>query len=495
MYDEFKTEDVTVLLAPAGAGKTTWCIEKIKQLIVEYNAEASEIAFITFTRKGVEEGVKRVLESVDVLVDDLSYFKTFHSMTFNELGYTRGMLFDKRHIRKFNNFFSFKLQTEESSIVSFDSKLLALYDAERSGKAISAMEDGIDAIKYKRFVNAYNSFKQVYGLKDYYDCLIDYSNIGNPLPVKYAFIDEAQDLSKLQWSVAFRALANCDKIFIAGDDYQSIYKYAGAIPENLIAMSNRYTTIKLEKSYRLSKSVYTMAKGITDALSVAVQKEYIPVKNVQGKVEVLSSVDTLVNKIQLNEKNSTKATEWYLLFRCRTHIARMTSQLQRLVLPYHDNNGFCVRTPEISLIDKYYNFRKVGYSTEEKKLEFMTKYGIRDFNNCFTNSALFTEDRTYTVLSYLEKYGMRRLKELSRGTPVVLISTVHKIKGGEARNVAFFLDCTEKVFHNRYVDMDSELRLLYVACTRAMEDLYLVRSESKYGLDDIILTIKDFNGA
>jgi superfamily I DNA/RNA helicase len=72
------------------------------------------------------------------------------------------------------------------------------------------------------------------------------------------------------------------------------------------------------------------------------------------------------------------------------------------------------------------------------------------------------------------------------------VSTIHKIKGGEADNVVVFLDCTRKVFRNKFLDLDSELRLLYVAFTRARKNLYIIRSRSTYGLDDIVNNIYDY---
>jgi len=120
----------------------------------------------------------------------------------------------------------------------------------------------------------------------------------------------------------------------------------------------------------------------------------------------------------------------------------------------------------------------------------MKRYGITGKEDCFTDTGLFEEERKYIILSYVEKYGLRKLKLLSKDKQNILVSTVHKIKGGEARKVVFFLDATRKVYASRYEDMDGELRLLYVACTRAKEELYLVKSQGEYGLDDIILSLK-----
>jgi ATP-dependent exoDNAse (exonuclease V) beta subunit len=47
------------------------------------------------------------------------------------------------------------------------------------------------------------------------------------------------------------------------------------------------------------------------------------------------------------------------------------------------------------------------------------------------------------------------------------------------------------VSQNTVLDLDSELRVLYVACTRPREGLYLISSEGYYGHDEMVRTIKE----
>jgi superfamily I DNA/RNA helicase len=73
----------------------------------------------------------------------------------------------------------------------------------------------------------------------------------------------------------------------------------------------------------------------------------------------------------------------------------------------------------------------------------------------------------------------------------VFASTPHRVKGGEADFAVVFLDCTRLVSENVLVNLDEELRVLYVACTRARHGLYLVPSMGRYGLDNIIELVKE----
>jgi ATP-dependent exoDNAse (exonuclease V) beta subunit len=47
------------------------------------------------------------------------------------------------------------------------------------------------------------------------------------------------------------------------------------------------------------------------------------------------------------------------------------------------------------------------------------------------------------------------------------------------------------VAENVRLNMDEELRVLYVACTRAKAGLFLVAGKGKYGLDEVIDAIKE----
>jgi len=68
------------------------------------------------------------------------------------------------------------------------------------------------------------------------------------------FVDEAQDLSPLQWAVVRKLCDHADKIYIAGDDDQAIYRWAGADVDYLI--SNSKNAIVLKQSYRIPKSIH-----------------------------------------------------------------------------------------------------------------------------------------------------------------------------------------------------------------------------------------------
>jgi superfamily I DNA/RNA helicase len=91
----------------------------------------------------------------------------------------------------------------------------------------------------------------------------------------------------------------------------------------------------------------------------------------------------------------------------------------------------------------------------------------------------------------VQKFGIEGLVEMANKEPFLLLSTTHRVKGGEADFVVTFLDCTRRVAENAMLNMDEELRVLYVACTRAKIGLFLAASRGKYGLDNVIDVVKE----
>ena len=64
----------------------------------------------------------------------------------------------------------------------------------------------------------------------------------------------------------------------------------------------------------------------------------------------------------------------------------------------------------------------------------------------------------------------------SRKTEAVVVSTVHKAKGAEWQ-VVYLIQCAQGWFPVDQADLNEERRCFYVACTRAMDELWVSRPE------------------
>ena len=71
-------------------------------------------------------------------------------------------------------------------------------------------------------------------------------------------VDEAQDLTPLQWDMVVKLALNADKVYIAGDDDQAIYEWNGA--DVLFFQTFPGKSKVLKNLRRLNKKVHFFAK-------------------------------------------------------------------------------------------------------------------------------------------------------------------------------------------------------------------------------------------
>ena len=277
--------------------------------------------------------------------------------------------------------------------------------------------------------------------------------------------------------------------------HNCLYTYNGAAPELLVEMASHYRTIKHEISYRLPRKVYEFSKGITDLIQEKVEKNYAPAKDKEGFVETVPDRSVLARKIRDDLKaNGARPGRWFLLFRTNCFIADMSTLMEQFIVPYHTSKGFCIPERELSRIERYYNYRKQGFGSEAAKKNFMEEYKIEDINDSFMHSELIPGKERYFFQDLVDTWGIDMLKEMSKmSEPFCLLSTVHRVKGGEADFTAMFMDCTRVVSENITLNADEELRVLYVGCTRCREGLYIVPSSGKYSLSRLLDIVKELN--
>lgn len=492
----FEGKDVKVILASAGAGKTRRLIEEVSKELETRRPE--ELSFVTFTRKGAEEGLRRVCSKLMYEPEDLPYFRTLHSLTFHALNLKGNQMFGKLDQRKFNKEYGYSVNRCEVDTgkvsASKDTQYLDFYDMERSGALTSKqlVEADIEKGYYKQIVKNYEEYKAREQKVDFFDCLIKYVQKGEPLPVKVVMIDEAQDITALQWKVIEKAFAKAEKVIICGDDKQSIYSYSGARPDFLIKLSRQFPVEYLNKSYRIPHSVFKLATAITSCISektdlVAEHRA----ENGEGSITQLNSIDRLINFIDEDcIKNNSEKTEWFILARNNCFLDYPKKVLEDALIPYWTSDGFFMGGEIMRRLRDYENFKLEGYKDEKKREDFQRKFGIVDFNEPFTETNLFTEGRKWVYASYIEKYGLEKLEDMCKWNPPILVSTIHHVKGGEANNVALMLDATRRTKGNIFNDIDEELRILYVGVTRTRRNLFLIDSRNGEGYDNIITALK-----
>ena len=125
------------------------------------------------------------------------------------------------------------------------------------------------------------------------------------------FIDEAQDLSSLQWDMVRSMWRDTDKTYIAGDDDQAIFKWAGADVDHFISLKKEVDTIKvLDESFRIPGGpIHELSQSIIKKVNNRFDKKYKP-RSEQGILRKYSDV----TQVDMSEG------QWLVLSHCKFYV-------------------------------------------------------------------------------------------------------------------------------------------------------------------------------
>ena len=171
------------------------------------------------------------------------------------------------------------------------------------------------------------------GLIDFTDMLQKFLDKGKSPLFKVIFVDEAQDLSLIQWSMIkkIEEETQCD-VWIAGDDDQAIFGWAGADVNSFIKWTSK--EILLRQSERVPRLIQQKALDIIQRIYVnRIPKDYLP-KDVEGNI---------YQRYKLNDVDLTKG-DWLILTR--------TKSLWKPIPPFLKRKGLYFNTVEGNSIGK-----------------------------------------------------------------------------------------------------------------------------------------------
>jgi len=525
-----------IVIGPPGTGKTTFLKNKVDKLINEGHCRPNEIGYFSFTVKAAEEIRDRVTKedwSEAELKKMYPYFCTLHSLAYKCLQLQQSQIMDQHDYddlsRLTGRVFVNKMKKGNGMDISMPTAKSEYQDLINLAYAKFPNDDDrlrkiFRTVKLNDF-GARNTIQQMdldlKKYKEHRDKLeyVDYFNHflkrRNPPPLKYLFVDEAQDLSVHQWQVIdmIQEVAKPIETYVAGDDDQAIFRWAGADIEHFIEMAkdDDNTIIPLTQSYRIPKTVHTLATKMAQSISNRIPKHYLP-RDEEGEKHIIN--------IRPLNKGIAKG-EWLIL--CRTHeIVQQVSQAlesfgwlykrygQSVVnLKYIDaikawttlQNGRQVNGQMCDLIYQFMDSTRIKRNYGTFKGDHATMYSIDDLINEFglRDKIKGIDVRTLKWYEVLNAKGLRKriqyLRNLMRDgnklddKPRIEVSTIHASKGGERDNVMLLTDLSYgpyKASTENQQGRDDEARVFYVGMTRAKQRLVIVRrTEAQYEYEPI----------
>lgn len=323
-----------VIAACPGSGKTT---------VLKFRAEnllradpKSTLAAVTFTSDAAKSLRERILQQYPAAGKRLAA-GTFHSICLQQLAAQRRKqtVASDHHIRSFINA-GIKACKHADPALEVNDYIQAIAEWQRQIEPdVPAPEVSALGFVY----HYYRAEKKRYGLIDYddaiRDCVLGYRDGSmKPLPVTYMLVDEFQDTDNMQLLWVLEHVKAGTQVTIVGDDDQSIYAFRGSMGYAGMMeflSQTQATEIKLDRTYRCSRTVIEKAANLISFNTARVQKDLNTASQEVGEVVLVSCVDQEdeINRIIETIVADGNPSDWAVL-------ARNNSALHMLEASIHD---------------------------------------------------------------------------------------------------------------------------------------------------------------
>ena len=452
IIDNAPNEQVLVIEAGAGCGKTSSLVELAKSL-------RGRGQYTAFNTSLVAESKQKFPQSCPC--------NTIHSLAYRSEGYKYQHRMNKDRVRSFE--IAAMLSIQPLAVTGFDGTEKKLLPSMLFGHVSRAVKNFCQSADREITLNHFSS---VTGLTPNSEAFVksmllpkavemwnDISNVNGKLPfihdhyvkvwqlnqpiisADYVLLDEAQDTSPVMLDVLDQQTKRGTRVILVGDSCQQIYSWRGAV--NALAAFPDAKRLMLSQSFRFGQVIAEVANAVLNHLE---QKTPLVMKGfdkIQSRLGVLdnphavlcrtnaAAVQTLLGAIAKDKK---------------AHLIGGGSEVLAFVNAARDlQTGRRTEHPELSCFDNWREVQAFVKTDEGEELKLMVKL--------------------------IDTFGATKIADALKRMPdekdaELVISTAHKSKGREWDTIRLASD-----FMPLNKMGDEELRLLYVAATRAKQVL------------------------
>ena len=497
-----------IIFGPPGTGKTHKLLSIVEEALAK-GIDPDQIGYFAYTRRAATEAITRAVNQFPQYdKKDFKYFRTLHSLAYRELGLNDSSLMDDGDYKEMSDLLKAKISNPANKYDNYgtgwqDDKFVNIVDLARI-KDVSLEHQFCQPstghliggfLKLRKIASGLEKYKKQNGFLDFTDMILEFVKRDMSPKFRLLIIDEAQDLSAIQWNMVDLLCKNATHIYIAGDDDQAIFEWAGADPWRF--KQQKGNRIILNQSYRVPLAVQQRANSVIGRIghNHRVQKEWEATER-EGLLKFQTNPYRNIDFLK---------DDWLILARTNYILDKVEEELKTRGIFYQRQNSKSVSDRLLLAINSWtkltrnrpitlegakamyhymsidvgvkYGSKTMPRANEEKEYnyhELVNDYGLLLPQAMQWDEAL---DRiSPTRVAYLLA-SLRRNQNLNHEAKVRL-STIHGSKGGEASNVLLFSQLSHRVDEGYRKNRDAERRVFYVGMTRAKNELHMVRSEN-----------------
>jgi superfamily I DNA/RNA helicase len=489
----------TIIPGPPGTGKTwtlvnTYLAKEINGL----HTDPKKIVYVTFSNAAADVANEKIKYP-------LLYISTLHHLGTREckIDTTTQLLKD----RKWKQFTS---QSQICRGMKFETKRdiygntvhqnphMKIISYSRS-KKIDLMEaalqldlhHSVDLWLTEQINEDLKSYKEQTGMVEFSDMITQFVEEDKRLALDAIFLDEAQDLSPLQWDMFFHIEEQCKRSYVAGDDDQTIYGFQGADPSVFINLKGTFDN--QIQSHRVPKKIHAKALEILKHINERLDKPW----------EARDEEGTYKENCLLTDFNF-RTDEWMILAQTNAQLKEPAQFLNDLNLRYKGGQNELLPADLLKAY-RIWNRLNDGASVSGEEAQHVIKNFLRkkQVKHGFGEGKLLDKVFTVTLEELQKDHGLlvagswehlhmsdeqkNYIKLLLKNgdnlttNSKIELSTIHGAKGRECENVILYIDFgseDENDFLAREADKDPDKihRLFFVGVTRAKQNLYIMES-------------------
>lgn len=505
--------ETTLILGPPGCGKTYTLIKRVEEALEE-GIHPSRICVVSFTTKAINEFIERACAKFNLTHKDFPYFKTLHAMGYHGLGLMRTDVLSREDYRTIGDKVGLIMNGKDNTSVDDG---IPIPTIEGSGAKYLQMlmrrtyrkveldweysytgDYSLYFEKLEQLDRQIEEYKAANQKVDFADMIYRYVREVDPPHFDLLIVDEAQDLTPLQWEMVWKIGENSARVIIAGDDDQCIHRWTAVHVEDFINSSSNIEV--LSQSYRLPRSVWEVAQKVSRRIPGRIDKEFLPRDEMGSVWRVFNLMD-----IPLYEGS------WTIMARINSYVKDIAETLRERGYFYSVKGNPAVSNQTRDILSVWQDLQKgrsVAYHRIKefykavpkrgekavlkhgaiKLLEAADPEGVLSYDNLQQEFGLIAPiDRDamdVANLSHEERIYIRAIQRRGENInepPRIKLSTIHAMKGGEDDNVVVYTGSTASCVEGKHPE--DEHRVFYVGVTRARKNLYILESDKKYRYD------------